>query len=105
MIRNPYLEKNINELSQKDSNVAIAGIVIDKDEGIFTLDDGSGQINILMDSDNLDGKEFIRVFGTVISLGNSLQVQGEVIQDLSKIDKLLYKKVKSLLNENQKGAV
>jgi len=99
MIRSPYLEKDIKDISKDDINVAIAGIVIDKDEGIFTLDDGTGQINVLMNDFNLEGKDFIRVFGNVLSLSDNLQLQGELIQDLSKIDKLLYKKVKSLLNE------
>lgn len=96
MEKRTFIEKNIENLSKEDYNVAVSGIIVNKDENSFILDDGTGQLYILM-STNLNNNNFVRVFGRILPYEEGIQLQGFIIQDLSKIDKYLYKKVKELL--------
>jgi uncharacterized protein YdeI (BOF family) len=93
----PYVEKNINELSETDLFVALAGLIITKGEGSFILDDGTGNIQVIHNDLNIENKSYIRVFGRVLPTEDGLQLQGQVVQDISKIDKNLYKKVRDLI--------
>jgi len=92
----PFIEKNINNLDIKDIKVAISGLIIDKANDSIILDDGTGQVKVNIDT-NLEINSYARVFGRVLPYEDGLEIYGEIIQDFSKIDKLLYKKVKSLL--------
>ncbi|SRR3989344_1855851 len=92
----PFIEKNIKDLDIKDIKVSISGIIIDKTENSVILEDGTGQINVSIETE-LPVNSYVRVLGRVLPYDDSLEVHGEIIQDFSKIDKLLYKKVKSLL--------
>ena len=94
--RQPAIEKQIKDLSKEDVDVAISGLVINKNENSFFLDDGTGQIPISF-IDPIEAEGYVRVFGRVISSENGFEVQGEILQDLNKIDKVLYKKIKELL--------
>ena len=90
-----FKEKYINNLSKDDFNVAVAGMVVNKQDNSFILDDGTGQVMVY--SNNEVSGDFVRVFGRVNTMDNNLHVQGFIIQDISKVDKFLYKKVKDLL--------
>ena len=90
-----FKEKYINNLSKDDFNVAVAGMVVNKQDNSFILDDGTGQVMVYSNND-VNG-DFVRVFGRVNTMDNNLHVQGFIIQDISKVDKFLYKKVKDLL--------
>ncbi len=92
---NNFKEKYIKDLTKEDFNIAIAGIIVDKQEGSFILDDGTGQI--LVNTNNEVKGDFVRVFGRVNVIEDNLQIQGFIVQDLSKVDKFLYKKVKDLM--------
>ena len=94
--RQPAIEKQIKDLTKEDANVAISGLVINKSENSFFLDDGTGQIAVSF-SDSIEAEGYVRVFGRVIPSENGLEIQGEIVQDLNKIDKALYKKIKELL--------
>lgn len=91
----PFIEKNINDINDNDTYIAISGMVINKGENSFMLDDGTGQIPVVMEFNTLT--DFVRVFGRIAVNENGYYLEGEIIQDLSKIDKFLYKKVKQLL--------
>ena len=90
-----YFEKQIKELSPNDTNVSLSGVIVSKNSDSFVLDDGSDQIVIFKETE-LPINTFVRVFGRVIPNEN-IQIQGHLIQDISKIDKLLYKKTQNLL--------
>lgn len=90
-----FKEKYIKNLIKDDFNVAVAGMVVNKQDNSFILDDGTGQVMVY--SNNEVNGDFVRVFGRVNIIDNNLHVQGFIIQDISKVDKFLYKKVKDLL--------
>ena len=93
----PYKEKLIKELSEYDINVAISGIIVNRGKNTFILDDGTSQVSIY--SENIPDYAYVRVFGRVIPFENDLEIQAQIIQDLSLIDKDLYNKYKKFLNQ------
>ena len=96
--REPFKEKFIKNLRKEDTFVAISGMVVDKDDNSFMIDDGTGQLGVFME--NFDNSlEYVRVFGRLIQDGGEFKLQGDVVQDMKKIDKFLYNKVKELLND------
>lgn len=91
------MDKYIKDLSEADTFVSLSGVVVSKSDGSFVLDDGSGEIMVLLESSELP--PYVRVFGRLLSYEEGLRLQADFFQDISKIDKLLYKKVKELLNK------
>ncbi len=94
--RQPFVDKYIKDLSEADTFVSLSGVVVSKADGSFVLDDGSGEIVVLLEADSLP--EYVRVFGRILLYEDGLRLQADFFQDISKIDKLLYKKVKDLMN-------
>lgn len=97
--RPPFVEKNIHDLTRQDINVAVSGMIINKGEGGFVVDDGTSQIQVLHNA-NVQEQKYVRVFGRILPFEEGLQLQGYFIQDLNRINKELHKKVKSMLNED-----
>lgn len=96
--RQAFLDKSIKDISSEDSFVSVSGVVVSKSDGSFVMDDGTGEIIVMLEADNLPS--YVRVFGRLLNYDDGFRLQADFFQDLSKIDKLLYKKVKSLLNKN-----
>jgi hypothetical protein len=95
--RLPAYEKKIAEISKNDVRVRLTGTVIDRKENIVVLDDGTGKINVVF-SDPVDIKEnqFVRVFGRVMPAEDGFELEGEILQDMGKVDVALYKKIAEL---------
>ena len=77
-------------------NVSLSGMVINKEDSSFILDDSTGQV-MISNNQEVNG-DFVRVFGRVNMIGEEIQIQGFIVQDLSKVDKFLYKKVQELIH-------
>ena len=95
MDSNYFKEKYIKSINSEDINVALSGVVINKEDNSFVLDDGTSQI-LVYSNIELNG-DFVRVFGKINYNGGGPQLQAFIVQDLSKVDKFLYKKVKDLM--------
>jgi len=93
-----YKEKFINEITKQDTKVAISGLIIDKEDNLIFIDDKTGVIAVNLET-TLPINTFVRVFGYLINNGNEMQLQAQLIQDLSNVDKKLYNKVKTLMNQ------
>ena len=91
----PFAEKFVKDLKIEDLKVAVSGIIVNRTENSFLLDDGTGQIRVI--GENLPVYEYVRIFGNLTNLDEGLVLQAEIVQDLSKIDKNLHKKIKSML--------
>jgi len=97
MRRMPSLEKRVSDLNPGDMRASITGTVVDRGEGRIVLDDGSGRINVNFESPpDVKPNQFVRVFGRVIQTEGGIEIEGEVLQDMGKLDKDLYKKISSL---------
>jgi len=98
MRRMPSVEKKVSELKNGDMRVSLIGTVIDKQENRIILDDGTGKVNINFEiAPPVNINQFVRVFGRVVQAGDDIEIDGEIIQDMEKLDKDLYKKVNSLM--------
>ena len=87
-----YKETSINKL-EDNSKVSISGFIIEKNENSIIVDDNTGTLPIVIQT-TLSLNTFVRVFGYY----NNGQLQGNLIQDLTQINKQLYNKVKLILN-------
>ena len=98
--RLPSVERTIDTLSPDDIRVRILGTVIDKQDTTLILDDGSGKLQATFETPiTAEPNQLVRVFGRLIPVENGFQLQGELIQDMSRLDFSLYKKVRSLINK------
>ena len=100
----PYKEKKISEINEKDSRIKIIGTVLDVDENKITVDDGSGNIDILLgeyskiDSRFIKIGDLIKIFGRVYSK-DSIKVFGDVAQVINGLDIKKYLEIKSKMKK------
>ncbi len=90
--RMPAIQKTIKEITEKDVRIRLVGTVIDYQSGSILLDDGTGQAEIVSEQPVETGN-FVRIFTRVLQLENSYELRAEVVQDLSHMDKRLYKRI------------
>jgi len=99
MKRQPAVERSIAGIKDSDTMVRILGTALEVEGGNFVLDDGHDQITVIADPDRVksvrDGQR-VRVIGRIFKDPEPV-LQGEVVQDMSKLDLDLYLKVKKLL--------
>ena len=97
--RSPAIDMQIKDLKENIGRVAITGTVVNKNSEInsFVLDNGQEHILVLANNpaefSKLEEGKFVRVLGKVWGQQNELEIQAEIIQDFSKVDKELFKKV------------
>jgi len=94
-----YKEEFIKNLSNEDVKVAVSGIVIEKKENGILLDDGSGCLPVEIETDIEEGK-FVRVFGFLVWDGSRVEMKGNIVQDISYVDRGIYDSVKKLMSKN-----
>ena len=86
--------RRISEIEpEKDIRVQILGRVIDKTDGTLVIDDGSAKAEIIVDENNADISDVVRVFARVLPLEEGFELRAEIVQDMSQLDMDLYKKV------------
>lgn len=97
--RAPAISVKLGDLKENMGRVAIVGTVVSKNSDIssFMLDDSQASVLVLANDprqfDTIKEGQFVRVLGKVWGSGDEIEIQAEVIQDFSKIDKELWKKV------------
>ena len=92
-------ERKIGEIMPEDGRISFIGTIIDKGEGKLVVDDGSGSVEVVADSEllkSLETGKIVRVVGKVYD-GS---VTGEAVQDFSTFNLELYREVKSLVDGN-----
>jgi len=95
--RIPSVERRISEIMAEDMRVSLIGTVIDKQEDSIILDDGTGKIAIGFDSPiDAEPDQIVRVFGRVMPIEEGFELQGEIVQDMGRIDMELLKKLRGL---------
>jgi uncharacterized protein YdeI (BOF family) len=103
--RAPARPKEIEEINpQQDIRVRIVGTVLSKDDDSFSLDDGSGSVEVFTEEDMMEDIEEgqrVRVLGRVLPTPDSFEIQGEIVQDFSGIDQDLHDRVKKVVNTSE----
>ncbi len=95
--RMPSVDKEISGLGPGDMRVRLTGTVVDAQGSRIVLDDGTGRVSVNFESaPDARPDQFVRVFGKVVPLDSGVEIEGEIVQDMEKLDKDLYKKIKSL---------
>lgn len=99
--RLPSKEKRISDIKPDDIRVSVTGTVIDKqDDGVVVIDDGTGKVNVTFDDPevlkSVELNQLVRILGRVMPVENGFELQGEVAQDMSKLDLELKKRVESI---------
>lgn len=89
----------ISDLKPSMKRVCVAGTVVSKNEELysFIVDDGAGKVLVLLNDVERFQKiavgQFVRVFAKIWGEGDEIELQADVVQDFSKIDKELYSKL------------
>jgi len=97
--RYPSKQVAIKDLNPELNRVALVGTVISKNPEIysFIIDDGTGTVLILTNNiekfNDITEGQMIRVFGRVWGEQDEIEIQSDMIQDFSKIDIGLFRKV------------
>ena len=85
--------KKITDINpEKDVRIRILGRVIDKQDGIIVVDDGSSTAQIVTDS-SCEVDDLVNVFARVLPLEDGYELRGEIVQVKNDLDMGLYKKV------------
>ncbi|HID60818.1 MAG TPA: hypothetical protein EYP46_03030 [Hadesarchaea archaeon] len=95
----PARPRKISEIKIGDERIRVVGLVVDKKETEFTLDDGSGHLTIIFDDPAMAGDvqigSKVRAFGTPLSVSGSSELHAEIIQRVDELDLGLYEKVRN----------
>jgi len=97
--RAPAIDLPISKLKENLGRVALLGTVVSKNPELsaFVLDDSKSSILVLANDprqfESVKEGQTVRVLGKVWGTGNELEIQAEIVQDFSKIDRELYNKV------------
>lgn len=103
--RSVAFNKKLSSISSDDSRVAVVGTVIDVDEKnfVFTIDDSSKKINVILLDEQLIHKakvgKILRVIGLVIAGDSGIELKGELVQDFTGINVEYYNKYLDLISE------
>ena len=103
--RNVAIEKVISELTKEDIRVKVIGTVIEKDSSnnSVVIDDGIANIRVLLNNElfeKISTGKIVRITGLIVPplQGESVELQGEIVQDFSKLDSELYEKYLKVKN-------
>ncbi len=92
------LHKKISELRASDEKVQVVGLVVDKSESDIVLDDGSGQLPVILEDRNLSsGVEIgskVRVFGNPMEAEGGIELRAEILQRIDSLDFKLNERVR-----------
>ena len=97
--RAPAIVTKISKLTSDLGRVCVLGTVVQKNSeiGSVMLDDGEASVLVLLnnpqDVEKLKEGQTVRVFAKVWGSENEIELQAELVQDFSKVDKELYNKV------------
>ena len=95
--RMPSPLTRVSEIKPTDQRVSVVGTVIGKADDGIVVDDGSGRIDVSLEGETKDIPERVRVFGRVVPMEEGFQLQGEFVQDMSKLDLELLNKVRAVI--------
>ena len=98
--RAPAKQVSVKEISKDMQHISLVGTIVSRNETIssFLLDDGTGTVNIIMNDaekfSQLRDGQIVRVFGRLWGEAEEdIELQGDIVQDFSKLDLNLFKKV------------
>ena len=108
MKRRPAIEKSIKDITGEDYRVRVLATVVDRNPESLSIlmDDGTGRAAVFFaDADQfemaVEGR-LVRVFGKVKG-EEKIEIEAELIQDMSDMDMGLYEQVKYITEKVRGG--
>jgi RecJ-like exonuclease len=105
-IRTPAVYTDIGRITSESAGrrVRIIGFVVDtQDQTSFTLSDETGRISVVAEQ-SPPLQSFVRIFGTIaVSQEGQPLLRAEIIQDLTELDKQLFKRVWKIVQAAPRG--
>ena len=90
--RMPSVDRRIADIKQDDIRVAFIGTVLDSQDNRIIVDDGSGKVSISFEQPvKTEASKLVRVMGRVIPMDTDVEIQGDVLQDMTGMDMELKK--------------
>ncbi|MFH1820956.1 MAG: hypothetical protein ABH852_00720 [Methanobacteriota archaeon] len=94
----PARPRRISDVKIGDERVKVVGLVVDKRDVEFTLDDGSGRLTVIFDdpsiAESFEIGSKVRVFGTPLSVAGMNELHADIAQRVDKLDLSLYNQVR-----------
>jgi hypothetical protein len=91
--------RKISEIKIGDERVRVVGLVVDKKETEFTLDDGSGRLTVIFDDpavvEGIEVGSKVRIFGAPLSVSGTNELHAEIVQKVDGLDFGLYREVRN----------
>jgi len=93
----PFIPVSVKDVSPKLKKVSIVGTVVSKNPELysFALDDGEATIIVITNNidrfNEIKEGQTVRALGSVWGEGDEAEIQADIIQDFSKIDREMYK--------------
>jgi len=95
----PARPRKISEIKIGDERVRVVGLVVDKKEGEFTLDDGSERLAVIFDDpamvEGIEVSSRVRIFGTPLSVSGTNELHAEILQKVDGLDFAIYRDVRN----------
>ena len=87
--------KKINEINpEKDIRVRILGRIIDRNDDVLVVDDGSQKTEIIIDPAlEVSQDSLVRIIARVLPLESGFDLRAEAVQDMTGLDVELYNKI------------
>jgi hypothetical protein len=97
-IRKPAKLKKISEIRASDERVKVVGLVVNKGDSEFVLDDGSGQLVVILDepeaTQGITVGSRVRVFGNPMEAEGGLEFHADILHKVDGLDLQLQEQVR-----------
>lgn len=104
--RKPARCRKVSEIKIGDEYVSVVGLVFDKREGEFVLDDGSGQLTVFFEypaiARGVEVGSRVRVFGVPSKVAGVHELHADIVQNLEGLDLKLYEEVRHEVKKFEK---
>lgn len=94
----PSRPRKVSQIRIGDERVNVVGLVVDKKEAEFTLDDGTGRLTVIFDDpalvEGIGVGSKVRAFGAPLSVSGTIELHAEIVQKIDGLDLGLYEEVK-----------
>jgi len=102
----PAKPRRISRIRVGDRKVRIVGVVVDKKDSEITVDDRSGQINIIFDDPSMvsgiDLGSKVKVIGTPLAVSGRTELRAEIVKRVDGLDSELYDEFMKLVENMER---
>jgi len=105
----PARHRRISAIRAGDRRVRVVGVVVDRKDSEFTIDDRSGRITVIFDDPSVASgigiESKVKVIGVPLTVSGRTELRAEIIRKVDGLDLELYDEFMSLLENMERGEV